>query len=108
MDDSELFSVRYRAMMCSPYCSGAPWHHSQLNTNALTVLGDYLLQKVLDARLGESARESLIRSVVFEDLRAFREKRYGAVPCARLSQMLRFADEEIRTCAARAVPDLPR
>ena len=75
----------------------------QLDTHALTVIGDYLLQKVLDARLGESARESLICSVVFEDLRAFREKRHGAVPCARLSQLLRFADEEIRTCAARAV-----
>ena len=74
----------------------------QLDTHALTVIGDHLLQTVRDARLGERARESLIRSVVFEDLRAFREKRHGAVPCARLSQMLR-ADEEIRTCAARAV-----
>ena len=75
----------------------------QLHTHALTVIGDDLLQKVRDARLGERAREVLIFSVVFEDLRAFRENRDAAVPCARLSQMLRFADEEIRTCTARAV-----
>ena len=67
------------------------------------MIGDDLLQKVLDARLGERARKLLIFSVVFEALRAFRENREAAVPCARLSQMLRFADEEIRTCTARAV-----
>ena len=40
--------------------------------------------------------DAIARSVFGEAVR--RE-----LPCARLSQMLRFADEEIRTCAARAV-----
>ena len=75
----------------------------QLHTHTLTVIGEDLLQQVLDARLGDTARESLICSVVFENLRAFLEKRDAAVPCARLSQTLRFADEEIRACTARAV-----
>ena len=75
----------------------------QLHTHALTEIGDDLLQRVLDVRLGERARKSLIFSVVFENLHAFRENRDAAVPCARLSQMLRFADEEIRICTARAV-----
>ena len=75
----------------------------QLPMHSLTVIGANLLQTILDARLGERTRESLIRSVVFENLHAFRERRDAAVPCARLSQMLRFADEEIRACTARAV-----
>ena len=75
----------------------------QLPMHTLTVIGADLLQKVLDARLGEQTRESLIQSVVFENLHAFHERRDAAVPCARLSQMLRFADEEIRACASRAV-----
>ena len=75
----------------------------RLDTHTLTVIGEDLLKNARDARLGETARESLISSVVFEDLHALREKRDAAVPCARLSQMLRFADEEIRTYTARAV-----
>ena len=75
----------------------------QLPMHTLTVIGADLLQTVLDARLGERTRESLIQSVVFENLHAFHERRDAAVPCARLSQMLRFADEEIRACTSRAV-----
>ena len=75
----------------------------QLPMHTLAVIGPDLLQKVLDVRLGERTRESLVQSVVFENLHALRENRVPAVPCVRLSQMLRFSDEEIRTCTSRAI-----
>ena len=77
----------------------------QGDTLHIVGVGDNRIGKknALDARLGEAARESLIFSVVFEDLHAFQGNRDAAVPCARLSQMLRFADEDLRTCTARAI-----
>ena len=75
----------------------------RIETHALKVIGDDLLRKVLDRRLGSQSREFLVRSVVFEVLEAFRDNREPAVPAARLSQMLRFADDEIWTCTAQAM-----
>ena len=75
----------------------------RLPKHTLTVIGAEMLQKILDARLGEQTRESLIQSVVFDNLHAFRERSDAAVSCSRLSQMLRFADDEIRACTSRAI-----
>ena len=54
----------------------------RIDTHALRFIGDELLKKVLDARLGERPRESLICSVVFEALSAYQDKRAAAVPIA--------------------------
>ena len=51
---------------------------ARIDTHALQVLGDDLLTKVRDRRLGEDARESLIQDVIFEVLEAFRDDRVAS------------------------------
>ena len=77
----------------------------RIDTHALRVIGEELLKKVRDRRVGEEARERLVRRVVLEVLEAFRDSREAVVPFAELSQMLRFGDEEVRVFTARTMRD---
>ena len=74
-----------------------------IDTDALKIIGDEALKRVLDVRLGMRTRDSLVFRLVDEALDAFRERREAAVADVRLSQMLRIADDEIRIIAARAI-----
>ena len=76
---------------------------ARIDTHALRIIGSDLLTKVRDRRLGEDTRESLIRRVVFEAMEAFRDHRAPAVTPARLSQLLRSGDDEVRIFTARAI-----
>ena len=56
-----------------------------------------------DRRLGRETRRSFVFSLVVEGLHAFREHRDPAVPYARIQQMVRTLDDEVRAYGAEAV-----
>ena len=74
-----------------------------VDTKTLKIIGDEAVNKLLDGRLGEPARESLARSLTVEGLNAFRDTRAMAMSDIKLSQMLRQADDEIRVHTARTI-----
>ena len=55
------------------------------------------------SRLGRETRRSLVFSLVIECLHAFHEQREPAVPYARIQQMIRSLDDEVRAYGAEAV-----
>ena len=69
----------------------------------LEIIGDKVIERATDHRLGQGARESLVFCLVIEVLTALRDKCKPLVAEPRVSQMLRSADDETRLFAARAV-----
>jgi hypothetical protein len=72
-------------------------------TKVLEVIGNAMAERATDRRLGRETRRRLVFSLVIETLHAFREQRPPAVPNARILQMLRTLDDEVRATAANAV-----
>jgi hypothetical protein len=72
-------------------------------TEVLKIIGSAMAERATDRRLGRETRRSLVFSLVVECLHAFRERREPAVPNARIQQMLRTLDDEVRASAANAV-----
>ncbi|MGY4506394.1 hypothetical protein ACVWYH_010376 [Bradyrhizobium sp. GM24.11] len=71
--------------------------------DVLEVIGDAMAQRATDRRLGRQIRGRLAFSVVVEALHAFREQRPPVLPNARISQMIRNLDDEVRATAANSV-----
>ena len=119
---------RHRLIESLPYflAADAEWTHGQLiqplmeNSSAsialwravarrtqfhkvLEVIGSAMAERVTDARLGRETRGSLAFSLVAEALHALREEREPAVSYARVQQMLRSLDDEVRAHAAGTV-----
>jgi hypothetical protein len=69
-------------------------------TKLLLIIGAAMVERAVDMRLGRETRRSLVLSLVVESLYALREGRDPAVPHARIQQMLRFLDDEVRGYAA--------
>ena len=79
------------------------WHAvalSWIDSERLKIIGDEAAKRVFDFRLGKKARENLVSCLVHEGLTALKDRREPAVPQARISQILRAADDEIREHAA--------
>ncbi len=74
-----------------------------LFTEVLVVIGDLVVERAADRRLGRQTRRALVFSLVIESLHAFREGRQPAVSNAGVQQMLRSLDDEVRAHAAGAV-----
>jgi hypothetical protein len=72
-------------------------------TKVLEVIGNAMAERATDPRLGRETRGRLVFSLVVETLHAFRERRAPAVSNARVQQMLRTLDDEVRGTAADAV-----
>ena len=72
-------------------------------TDVLNVIGDLMAERANDRRLGRETGRSLVWSLVIESLHAYKDSREPAVPHARVQQMLRSLDDEVRAHAARAV-----
>ncbi len=72
-------------------------------TDVLEIIGDAMAERAVDLRLGRETRRSLAFSLVIECLHAFREERSPAVPYARIQQMIRSLDDEVRAHAAEAI-----
>lgn len=69
----------------------------------LAVIGNAMAERAADPRLGRETRGRLVFSLVIETLYAFHEGRAPVVPNARIQQMLRTLDDEVRGTAANAV-----
>lgn len=72
-------------------------------TKVLETIGAAMAERTNDCRLGRETRSRLVFSLVIESLHAFREDREPAVPHARIQQMLRTLDDEVRASAANTV-----
>ena len=71
-----------------------------INSDVLKIIGDELVTRVQDDRLGRKAQEGLVSCLVQEVLSAFMDRREPAVSLARVSQMLRADDNKVREWAA--------
>ena len=72
-------------------------------SDVLKIIGGPMAERATDRRLGRETRCSLVFSLVIECLHAFREQREPAVSYARIQQMIRLLDDEVRACGAEAV-----
>ena len=72
-------------------------------SDVLKIIGGPMAERATDRRLGRKTRRSLVFSLVIECLHAFREQREPAVPFARIQQMIRLLDDEVRAYGAEAV-----
>ncbi len=72
-------------------------------TDVLKFIGNAMAEKATDRRLGREVRGRLVFSLIVEALHALRENREPAVPNARVQQMVRTLDDEVRATAANAV-----
>lgn len=76
----------------------------QHNPELMTIVGDAMVLRASDERLGRETRNALIWKLTLQSLWAYLESRTPAVPHARVQQMLRSIDDELRGRAADAVP----
>lgn len=72
-------------------------------SDVLKIIGGPMAERATDRRLGRETRRSLVFSLVIECLHAFREQREPAVSYARIQQMIRLLDDEVRAYGAEAV-----
>ncbi len=72
-------------------------------SDVLAIIGGSMAERATDRRLGRKTRRSFVFSLVIECLHAFREEREPAVPYARIQQMIRSLDDEVRAYGAEAV-----
>ena len=72
-------------------------------TDVLRIIGNDMVDRATDGRLGREPRRSLAFSLVIESLHALREGREPAVGEGSVSQMIRLLDDEVRTYCAEAI-----
>jgi len=72
-------------------------------SDVLMIIGNSMVERATDQRLGRETRCSLVFSLVIECLHAFREQRKPAVPFVSIQQMIRSLDDEVRAYGAQAV-----
>jgi hypothetical protein len=65
-------------------------------SEVLKIIGEPMAERATDQRLSRESRCSLVFSLVIECLHALREQRNPAVPYARIQQMVRSLDDEVR------------
>jgi hypothetical protein len=70
---------------------------------ALRFIGGTMSERAVDTRLDRETRQGLVFNLVLDVLFAYREQRSPAVPPARIQQMLRSVEDEIRAHGAEAV-----
>jgi hypothetical protein len=71
--------------------------------DVLKVIGEQMAERAVKRDLGRETRQSLVFSLMVECLWALQEKRDPAVPYARVQQMIRSLDDEVRAYAADAI-----
>lgn len=72
-------------------------------SDVLMIIGNAMVARVTDRRLGRETRRSLVFSLIIECLHAFLDQRQPAVPYASIQQMIRSLDDEVRAYGAQAV-----
>ena len=76
-----------------------------LRRDVLKLIGRHVADWITDRELDRDTRRRLLRSLVGESLGAFLELRDAAVAHARLQQVLRLVDDDMRSSAAHVVVD---
>ena len=76
-----------------------------LRRDVLKLIGRHVAERATDRELDGDTRRRLLRSLVGEALGAFLEHREPAVEHARLHQVLRLVEDEMRSSAAHVVVD---
>ncbi|MCY3839116.1 MAG: hypothetical protein OXH09_10810, partial [Gammaproteobacteria bacterium] len=76
-----------------------------LRRDVLKLIGRHVAERATDRKLDGDTRRRLLRSLVGEALGAFLEQREPAVGHARLHQVLRLVEDEMRSSAAHVVVD---
>ena len=71
--------------------------------DVLEIIGNDMVDRATDGRLGRETRRSLAFSLVIESLHALRKRREPAVVQDRVQQMIRSLDDEVRTYCAEAI-----
>jgi hypothetical protein len=74
-----------------------------LSSETMKLIGPTMADRAGDPKLERDTRQNLVFSLVVEQLHAFRAGREPAVPHARITQLLRTVDDEIRGTAAQAI-----
>jgi hypothetical protein len=72
-------------------------------SEVLKIIGGPMAERATDQRLSRETRRSFVVRLVFECLHALREQRDPVVPYARIQQMIRSLDDEVRAYGAEAV-----
>lgn len=76
-----------------------------LRRDVLKVIGHHVADRVTNRELDRNTRSQLLRSLVGESLGALLEQREPSVAHARLHQVLRLVEDEMRSSAAHVVVD---
>jgi hypothetical protein len=71
--------------------------------DVLKVIGEQMADRAVRRDLGRETRQSLVFSLVVESLWALQAQREPAVPYARVQQMIRSLDDEVRAHAADTI-----
>lgn len=71
--------------------------------HTIRVIGDLMLLRAADERLGRETRQHLVFSLVVECLHALRLNRRPAIEYFKVQQLLRIVDDEVRAFAAGSV-----
>ena len=74
-------------------------------SDILKIIGETMVERTLDLRLGRKTQRSLAFSLAIECLHSFQEKREPAVPYPCIRQMIRSLDDDGRAFVAKAVRD---
>lgn len=74
----------------------------------MEILGENMVDRAIDLRLGRDTRRSLVFKIVFDCLHAFKEQRDPAVSFPRIQQMIRSLDDEVRIKAAETIVQFVR
>ena len=72
-------------------------------TDVLRIIGDIMIERASDQRLGRETRQMLVFSIVVEVLHALSESREPAVGTTTVQQMLRKVESDGRVDAAEAI-----
>jgi hypothetical protein len=71
--------------------------------DVLEIIGGHMAERATDLWLDRETRRSLVFSLVIECLYAFHDNREPAVPHARIQQMIRSLEDEVRAYGAQAI-----
>lgn len=70
---------------------------------AIVALGDRILERAVDRRIGRTVRSNLVFSVVVEFLHALKDSDAPAIERPKLQHFLRSPDDEVRSTAVHAL-----
>lgn len=72
-------------------------------SKVLEIIGNQMADRAADQRLDRDTRRSFVFSLIIECLHAFRENREPTVHFARVQQMIRAVEDEVRAHGAEAI-----